>query len=49
MIETLLSDKMHLVFECEIEKLLDKGYKIVHINTVCDSCDRIIWTALLKK
>lgn len=48
MIETLLSDKQ-VWFQWEIEKLLDRGYKIVHINTVCDSCDRIIWTALLKK
>jgi len=48
MIETLLSDSQ-LWFQDELIKLLDKGYEIVHINTVCDSCDGIIWTALLKK
>lgn len=47
-IETLLSDNQ-LWFQTKINELVYDGYTILFVNASCDSCDRIIWTAVLKR
>lgn len=46
-IETLMSDNQ-LWFQEKINQLVHEGYSVLSTSTNCDSCDRIIWTAVLK-